>query len=57
MSSCRATNGELDVSPSQLTDALLERERKEVKARWVATLWLADRFGDAGRQFLDEVRR
>jgi len=91
--------GELDIAPSQLTDALLERERKEVKGRWVAILllmapesmrreWfaitcpvagfeppqparvrtaeerlaeierrLADRFGDAGRQFLDEVRR
>lgn len=25
----------LDVQPSQLTDALLERERKDVKARWI----------------------
>lgn len=91
--------GELDCAPSQLTDALLERERKEIKGRWIATLllmvpeamrreWfsltcgaagfeapqpiktrtaeerladieraLADRFGDAGRQFLAEVRR
>lgn len=24
----------LDVAPSQLTDALLERERKDVKAKW-----------------------
>lgn len=90
---------ELDVAPSQLTDALLERERKDVKARWVAQVlmmvpesmrreWhaltcgatgfeppqpiktrtaeerladiekqLADRFGDAGRAFLSEVRR
>lgn len=27
----------LDVQPSQLTDALLERERKDVKAKWIAT--------------------
>jgi hypothetical protein len=90
---------ELDVAPSQLTDALLERERKDIKARWVAKVllmvpesmrreWFAiecptagfeipqpqktrtaeerlaeierqlmDRFGDAGRAFLAEVRR
>lgn len=28
----------LDVQPSQLTDALLERERKDVKAKWIPTL-------------------
>jgi hypothetical protein len=28
----------LDIAPSQLTDALLERERKDVKAKWVATI-------------------
>jgi hypothetical protein len=28
----------LDVQPSQLTDALLERERKDVKARWLPTV-------------------
>lgn len=92
--------GELDVAPSQLTDALLERERKDVKARWVAVLLLlvpeamrrewhaigldasgyepeiklkrqrsaeealadierriAERFGEAGRMLLAEVRR
>jgi len=91
--------GELDIAPSTLTDALLERERKSVKAEWIATLllmvgeamrreWfsitcpsvgfeppqpvktrsaeerlaeierrLADRFGDAGREFLQEVPR
>ncbi len=32
--------GELDIAPSQLTDALLEREWKEVKARWIAKLLL-----------------
>jgi hypothetical protein len=28
----------LDIAPSQLTDALLERERKDVKAKWVKTI-------------------
>ena len=28
----------LDIAPSQLTDALLERERKDVKAKWVRTI-------------------
>lgn len=28
----------LDVQPSQLTDALLERERKDVKAKWLTTI-------------------
>lgn len=28
----------LDVQPSQLTDALLERERKDIKAKWFATV-------------------
>ena len=28
----------LDIAPSQLTDALLERERKDVKAKWIATI-------------------
>lgn len=28
----------LDVQPSQLTDALLERERKDVKAKWFPTV-------------------
>lgn len=28
----------LDVQPSQLTDALLERERKDVKAKWFDTV-------------------
>ena len=28
----------LDIAPSQLTDALLERERKDVKAKWVSTI-------------------
>lgn len=91
---------ELDCAPSQLTDALLERERKDIKARWVAVIvnmvpeslrreWhqialdgtgyepevklkrsrtaeealadmerkIAERFGDAGKAFLAEVRR
>jgi hypothetical protein len=30
--------GELDISPSTLTDALLERERKSVKGEWIAKL-------------------
>lgn len=30
--------GELDIAPSQLTDALLERERKDVKAKWVRAI-------------------
>jgi hypothetical protein len=30
--------GELDVAPSNLTDALLERERKDVKAKWVRAI-------------------
>lgn len=29
---------ELDIGPSQLTDALLERERKDIKARWIVKL-------------------
>lgn len=29
---------QLDVSPSQLTDALNERERKDVKAKWIPVL-------------------
>jgi hypothetical protein len=28
----------LDIAPSQLTDALLERERKDVKAKWLPTV-------------------
>jgi hypothetical protein len=28
----------LDIAPSQLTDALLERERKDVKAKWFRTV-------------------
>ena len=28
----------LDIAPSQLTDALLERERKDVKAKWLHTV-------------------
>ena len=28
----------LDVQPSNLTDALLERERKDVKAKWISTI-------------------
>lgn len=28
----------LDIAPSQLTDALLERERKDVKAKWLKTI-------------------
>ncbi len=30
--------GELDIAPSTLTDALLERERKAIKAEWIAKL-------------------
>jgi hypothetical protein len=30
--------GELDEAPSNLTDALLERERKDVKAKWVRAI-------------------
>lgn len=30
----KAVAAELDVAPSQLTDALLERERKDVKGKW-----------------------
>ena len=28
----------LDIAPSQLTDALNERERKDVKAKWIAVV-------------------
>lgn len=28
----------LDIAPSQLTDSLLERERKDVKAKWVSVI-------------------
>lgn len=28
----------LDIAPSQLTDALLEQKRKDIKAKWVATI-------------------
>jgi hypothetical protein len=28
----------LDIKPSNLTDALLERERKEIKGRWLPTI-------------------
>lgn len=28
----------LDIAPSQLTDALLERERKDVKGKWIPTI-------------------
>lgn len=28
----------LDIAPSQLTDALLERERKDIKAKWIKTI-------------------
>lgn len=35
--------GELDIAPSHLTDALLERERKSVKGEWIdKLLMLAD---------------
>lgn len=30
--------GELDIAPSTLTDALLERERKSFKGEWIAKL-------------------
>lgn len=30
--------GELDIAPSTLTDALLERERKSIKGEWIAKL-------------------
>ena len=28
----------LDIAPSQLTDALLERERKDIKGKWIRTI-------------------
>lgn len=28
----------LDIAPSQLTDALLERERKDIKLKWLSTV-------------------
>ncbi|MBA2718908.1 MAG: hypothetical protein H0U52_06675, partial [Chloroflexi bacterium] len=30
--------GELDIAPSTLTDALLERERKSIKGEWIAKI-------------------